>query len=134
MTKESGLGLSFSVDDSTPTLQDISNDVTNVSFATLRASQDVTGVDKSAMERLGLRSDFNCAPNGVFNDASGKSHAVYKNAHTGTTARTVTIAISGQTLSNETLVESFTYTEGTDGSLTWAASHQLADGTVPAWS
>lgn len=134
MAKESGLGLSFSVDDATPTLQDISNDVQSVSWATVRALFDSTGVDKSAMERLPLRSDFNCSPNGVFNDAAGKSHVVYKTGHSSATVRTVTIAISGQTLSNETLIESFAYTEASDGSLTWTASHQLQDGTVPAYS
>jgi len=79
MPKESGLGwTTLSVDDATPTLQDIKNDVTNFDFSTPREEQDVTGVDKSAVERLLLLADFSIALNGVFNDAVNLSHAVFK--------------------------------------------------------
>lgn len=133
MAKESGLGMTVTVDDSGGTGRDISNDVTSLTFATPRALQDATGVDKSAGERVPLLSDFTAQPTGVFNDATNKSFDVYKNAHTGTAARTLAIAISGQTLSCETFA-SASYTRGAGGELTWQADHQLADGTVPTWA
>ena len=39
--------------------------------------QVVTGLDKSAEERLQLLADFSITINGVFNDASNQSHAVF---------------------------------------------------------
>ena len=50
MAKASGLGwsvLSVDLSDGT-TATDIRNDVTNLSFATPRGVQDITGIDKSA--------------------------------------------------------------------------------------
>jgi len=58
MAKESGLGFSCTVDDSGGTGRDISNDVTNLDFATPRGIQDSTGIDVSAMERILLLADF----------------------------------------------------------------------------
>ena len=71
MAKESGLGVdNVQVDDSGGTLRAIINDVTNLEFATPRGVQEVTGIDKSAIERLLLLADFSCTLNGVFNDAA----------------------------------------------------------------
>jgi len=79
MAKESGLAWeTLSVDDSGGTLRDIRNDITNFEFATPRAVQDVTGIDKSAMERLLLLADMSLTLNGVFNDETNKSHTVLK--------------------------------------------------------
>lgn len=129
MAKEAGFPFTVSVDDSTPTLQDISNDVTNFSFATPRGVQDVTGVDKSAMERLLLLADFSVTLNGVFNDAL--SHLVFDELDD---ERTCTLAVSGQSLSNECLFTDYALTRNQDGSLTWSTPGVLADGTVPAWA
>jgi len=135
MAKESGLGwTTLSVDDSAGTPNDIKNDVTNFNFSTPRAVQDVTGIDKSAIERLLLLADFSTTLNGVFNDAAGKSHATFKTVPSSSVARTTTIVISGQTLAPEVLYTDYQLTRGTDGSLTWTAPGSLADGTVPAWS
>jgi hypothetical protein len=78
MAKESGLGATVSVDDSGGTLRDISNDVTDFTINTPRAEQNVTGVDKSANERLQLLADGAFTLNGVYNDAANKSHDVFK--------------------------------------------------------
>lgn len=48
----------LAIDDSAGVPQDLRNDVTNFEFATPRGVQDVTGIDKSAMERLLLLADF----------------------------------------------------------------------------
>src|ERR1044071_7641743 len=135
MAKETGLGwTTLSVDDSSGSVQDIKNDVTNFNFSTPRAVQDVTGIDKSAIERLLLLPDFSTTLNGVFNDAAGKSDAVLKTVPSTSVARTMSIAISGQTLANEVLFTDYQLTRAQDGSLVWTAPGSLADGTVPAWS
>lgn len=135
MAKESGLGwTALSVDDAAAAVQDIRNDVTNFNFATPRGVQDVTGIDKSAMERLLLLADFSITLNGVFNDAVGKSHAVLKTVPSTSVARTTTITVSGQTLAAEALYTDYALTRNQDGSLTWTAPGVLADGTVPAWT
>lgn len=135
ISKESGIGwTTLSVDDSSGTARDIRNDITNFQFATPRAVQDVTGVDKSAIERLLLLADFSITLNGVFNDAANASHAVFKTVPSTSVNRTVSLGVSGQTLANECLFTDYNLTRGQDGSLTWSAPGVLADGTVPTWS
>lgn len=135
MAKESGLGwTTLSVDDASGTPRDVRNDVTNFQFATPRAVQDVTGVDKSAIERLLLLADFSITLNGVFNDAANLSHAVFKTVPSTSVNRTVSLGVSGQTLANECLFTDYNLTRGQDGALTWSAPGVLADGTVPTWS
>jgi len=135
MAKETGLGwTTLSVDDSGGSARAIVNDVTNFNFSTPRGVQDVTGVDKSAMERLLLLADFQIQLNGVFNDASNVSHDVFKTVSSTSVARTVTLTVSGQTLPNEVLFSDYALTRGADGSLTWSATGSLSDGTVPTWA
>ncbi|MGP3917688.1 hypothetical protein [Nonomuraea sp. 10N515B] len=135
MAKESGLAwTTLSVDDSAGTVRAIINDITNFEFATPRAVQDVTGVDKSAMERLLLLADFSITLNGVFNDAAGQSHDVFKTVPSTSVNRTVTLTHSGQTLPNECLFTDYALTRAADGSLTFQAPGVLANGTVPTWA
>jgi hypothetical protein len=138
MAKESGLGLSCTVDDSAGTGRDISNDITGgITISTPSGVQDVTGLDKSAMERLLLLADAVITLNGTFNDAANMSHAVFKDYRTilaGQVGRTVAFAHSGQTLSLELVFTDYQLNRAADGSLTWTAPGQLADGTVPTWS
>ena len=138
MAKESGLGITtLSVDDSAGSAQAIKNDITNFGVRTPSAIQDVTGVDKSAMERLHLMADGEMSLNGVFNDAANLSHAVFKNYRTlaaSQVGRTVTLTVSAQTLAMELLFDDYPLARGADGSFTWAVVGHLADGTVPAWS
>lgn len=135
MAKENGLGITtLSLDDSAGTPVDIRNDVTNFSFATPRGVQDITGVDKSAFERLLLLADFSGSLSGVFNDAASKSHTTLKTVPSTSALRTLSMNISGQTLAGEVLVTDYGMTRGNDGALTWQAPFVLADGTVPTWS
>lgn len=137
MAKESGLGMTVTVDDSAGSGQALTNDITNVSWTMPSAVQDITGLDKSGHERLHLLADFTITLNGVFDDGSNLSFAVFKNYRTlasSQTGRTTAIAHSGQTLSNEVLYSDFGFTRGADGSLTWTAPGSLSSGTVPAWS
>jgi hypothetical protein len=135
VAKESGLGwTTLSVDDASGSVQAIKNDITNFEFATPRAVQDTTGVDKSAFERLLLLADFSITLNGVFNDEANLSHAVFKTVPSTSVARTTTLTVSGQTLACEVLYTDYPLTRGNDGALTWAVPGVLADGTVPTWS
>jgi hypothetical protein len=135
MAKENGLGwTTLSVDDSAGVVNAIKNDVTNFEFATPRGVQEVTGVDKSAYERLLLLADFSGTLNGVFNDAATFSHATFKTVPSTSVARTLSLAVSGQTLAGEVLFSDYSMTRAADGSLTWSAPFSLADGTVPTWS
>lgn len=135
MAKETGLGwTTLSVDNSAGSVNAIKNDVTNFQFATPRGVQDVTGVDKSAFERLLLLADFTITLNGVFNDASNLSHDTFKSVPSTSVARTTTLVVSGQTLAGELLYTDYSMTRGQDGALTWTAPGVLADGTVPTWT
>lgn len=135
MAKESGLGWSTcSLDDASGTPQDIKNDITNLEISTPRAVQDVTGLDKSAVERILLLADASGTLNGVFNDAANKGHAVLKTVSSTSVNRTLTLTVSGQTLANEVLVTDYPLTRAASGELTYAAPFVLADGTVPTWS
>lgn len=135
MAKETGLGwTTLSVDDAGGTARDIRNPSTNFDFATPREVQDVTGLDKSAMERLLLLADFTTTITGVFDDGTNLSHDVFKTVPSTSVLRTMTIVVSGQTLANEVLFTDYSLTRAPNGALTWAAPGVLADGTVPTWA
>lgn len=134
MAKESGLGMTVSVDDSGGSLRDLSNDITNIDFATPRGVQDVTGLDKSGIERLLLLADGSGTISGVFNDASNMSHDVFKTVSSTSVDRTVTIAVSGQTLSMECVLSDYSIARAATGELTYSVPFALADGTVPTWA
>ena len=122
------------MDDSSDAVKAIINDFTNISFSTPRGVQDVTGIDKSAMERLLLLADAAVDFNGVFNDASVPSHDVFKTVPSTAVARTVTLTVSGQTLAGEFLFTDYALTRAGDGSLTFSAPGVLATGVVPTWA
>jgi hypothetical protein len=135
MAKETGLAWSaLMVDDATGDPDDIREDVTNFDFATPRGVQDVTGIDKSAMERLLLLADFSITLNGVFDDATDKAHEVLRTVPSTSVARTTTITVSGQTLAGELLYTDYALTRAADGALTWTAPGVLANGSVPTWA
>ena len=134
MAKESGIGMTVTLDDSAGAGQAITNDVTDISFSTPRASMDSTGLDTSGNERIQLLADFKATINGIFNDAANMSHAVLKTMSSTSVARTLALAVSGQTLSNEVLIDDYSLSRGGDGSLKWGAPVSLQSGTAPAWS
>lgn len=136
MAKQSGLGwTTLSVDDSAGSAEAIKNDITNFQFATPRAVQDVTGVDKSAIERLLLLADFSITLNGVANFANSPSaHDVFKTVPSTSVARTTTLTIASKTLAPEVLYTDYSLTRAASGELTWTAPGVLADGTVPTWA
>jgi hypothetical protein len=123
-----------SVDDSSGTVQAIKNDFTNLQFATPRGVQDITGIDKSAYERLLLLADFSVTLSGVFNPASNMSHDVFKTVPSTSVARTVTLVVSAKTLANEVLFTDYPLTRADGGELTFSVPGVLSDGQVPTWS
>lgn len=138
MSKQTGLSwTTLSVDDSTGSVQDIRNDITNFQFATPRAVQDVTGIDKAAIERLLLLADMSATLNGVANFGAVPSatvHGVFATVPSTSVARTVSIGIGGKTLAAEMLFTDYALTRGQDGALTWQAPAVLANGAVPTWA
>lgn len=141
MAKTSGLGLTaLSVDDSAGTLRDVRTGVSDFQFAVPRAVQDVTGVDKSAIERLLLLADFSVTLNGVGfqDDALTGFHTVFKTVPSTSVQRTVTITITGtvgaNTLTNECVFTDYSVNRGADGAITTSAPGVLANGAVPTWA
>ncbi len=135
MAKESGLGwTAFTVDNSSGSGNNIRNDTTQINWATPRAVQDTTGLDKSARETLLLLADFSFTATGVFNDGSNASHDTFKTISTTSVTRTVVNTISGQTLTAECNLTDYGMNRAADGSFVWTVPGVLADGTAPTWS
>ena len=136
MPKESGIGMTASVDDGGGSAQVITDDVTDLVIGLPRGIQDVTGLADAGMERLLLLADMTMTMNGVFNDAANLSHAVFKTVPSQGAAQTraVAIAISSQTFTAETYATDYVLTRAADGSLTWTVPFVNGDGVIPAWS
>jgi hypothetical protein len=111
-----------------------------MSFATPRGVQDVTGVDKSAMERLLLLADMSMNLSGVYNDtnSSASIHDVFKTVPSTSVAREFTLTVSGQSLGTTPtatlLPTDYALNRGQDGSLTFTVPLVLANGAIPTWS
>jgi hypothetical protein len=135
MAKTSGLGwTTLSVDDASGTPRDIRNDITNLQFATPRGVQDITGIDKSAYERLLLLADFSITLNIVADFAANLVHDTFKTVPSTSVARTTSIGVGGKTLANEVLYTDYPLQRSNSGELTAAIPGVLADGTVPTWA
>lgn len=93
MAKSNGLGDKLLVAG-----YDISNDVASIeALHVVLATQQVTGIDKSAVERIGLVRDGNIDFSTFLNDATGKQHLTLR----GMPATDVhTMYLRGQTLGN----------------------------------
>lgn len=133
--KESGLGWSdASVDDSGGTARDIKNDISNVDFDTPRNVFESPGLDNTSMARILGLGDFSTTIAGQFNDGANLSHDVFKTVCSADVARTITLAISGQTLANEVLLQGYALSRGPDGNFTWSVPAALEDGADPTWT
>lgn len=138
MAKVSGITTSITVDAADAAGDDISGDVTSFNVNTPRGTQDITGLDKSAVERLLLLADGTISIQGVFNPAL--SHVTFSTiptqsgSGTGST-RTVVIVYPGPaTLTMECVLTDYAITRAQDGSLVWTVPGSLANGTAPTWS
>lgn len=124
----------LSVDDASNAQQAIKNDITNFTFATPRAVQDVTGVDKSAIERLLVLADFSITLNGVVNVAANAAHDVFKTVPSTSVNRLITMVMSAKTLAPTVVLTDYAWTRAATGDLTWSVPGVLANGVVPTWS
>ena len=137
MAKLSGIPLVVEIDTSGDVLTDISNDITSVSINSSMGEQDITGLDKSALERLLLLEDAELALTGVFNEAL--SHRIFRDCGCGTNdARDVQVTLPGggalDVLTMVMIFPGYTVSRGADGSLTWTTAGKLADGIAPAYA
>lgn len=133
MAKVTGLGwTTLSVDNASGVLQDIRNDVTNFDFSTPYGTQETTGVDKSAYERLALLADFTGTLNGIFNPSANRIHAVASGDLR--VVRSMNLTVAGVSLNNEVLLTAYNLTRAAGGEFTVAIPFSLADGTTPTWS
>jgi hypothetical protein len=138
MAKEAGLAwTALDVDDAGSTAQDLREDVSDFSFSTPINVAEVTGIDKSAVERLLLLRDFSITLNGTFDDDTADSvHDVFADIMAAAaTSRTTSITVSAQIMTGlEVLYTDYALTRGSDGQLTFTVPGVLANGTIPAWT
>lgn len=138
MAKSSGITSTISVDDGSGGLQNISTGVLSFDISTPRGNADITGLDKSAIERLLLQSDGQVTINGQYDPtATTGLHTVLRTMSSSSAARTVTILVNSTptaTLSMEMICTEYTLNRGADGNLTSTATLVLQSGTAPTWS
>lgn len=131
MAKYAGFAITYTLDDSGGSGVDISNSIGSITLNTTRGEQDVTGLDKSAMERLQLLEDSEVTMGGNGFPPSA-TRAVFENL---SNSRTLVIDYpDSATATVEILLFSYNINRGQDGSLTWEATGRLANGTKLAWS
>lgn len=131
MTKYAGLAMTYTLDNSAGSGVAITNDVGNITLNTTKGEQNVTGLDKSAMERLQLLedSDVSFGGNGF---PSSTTMAVFTNLDN---ARTLVIGYPNSTTATvEIMLFTFNITRGQDGGVTWTANGKLCNGTKLGWS
>jgi hypothetical protein len=138
MAKESGLAwTTLDVDDAGGTAQDLREDVNSFSFATPINVAEVTGIDKSAVERILLLRDFSINLQGTFDDDTADSfHDVFADIMAAAaTSRTTSITVSAQIMTGvEVLYTDYALNRGADGQLQVTVPGVLANGTIPAWT
>ena len=133
MAKETGLGqTTLNLDDDAGNPQDIRNDVTNWDLSTPMNLQETTGVDRYAMERLGLLKDLTGNFNGVFNPAANRAHAVLSGNLR--IPRTMTQVISTASIAAEVLVSDYAVTRAAGGEFTYQSPYSLQSGVEPDWT
>jgi len=109
----------------------ISNDVLSFSFDTPYGVQEITGLDKSAVERLLLRADCTGSLTFAFNVDASRSHATLKTPG----SKSFVINFGGVATATFTAITgNYALSVGADGAITGAASWQLSSGTAVAWT
>lgn len=138
MAKISGLGATITVADASASSRTISNDITDFTLAMPVALQDITGVDKSAHEKLALLRDLNVSLKGVFNSAANMSHAVFSTITTTASNRATSVYPTSNNstpvMTANLLYSAYNLTRGAAGELTFQADGTLADGATPTWA
>lgn len=109
----------------------ISNDVLSFSFNTPYGSQEITGLDKSAVERLLLRADCSGTLTFAFNVDASRSHATLKTPG----SKTFVILFAGVATATFTAITTdYALAVAEDGSMVGTAPWALSSGTAVAWT
>lgn len=139
MAKTSGLPMKVEIEDAAGASHDLSNDITSITISTPRGVQDITGLDKSAIERLLLLADASIQISGVFNAAANMSHDTFKTVMSTDVTRIVLITLPPTTAGSPLLTLHLKFADyqiqrAANGALTWSVTGVNGDGTVPAWT
>lgn len=138
MSKVSGLGALVSVADAGGTPRVISNDVTDFTLNTPRGVQDITGVDKSAHERLLLLADVSVSLKLVFNATANMGHDVFKTVSSTSVPRATSIAPTANNstpiLNFNAIYSDYSLSRSASGELTTSTKGDLSDGALPTWA
>jgi hypothetical protein len=102
-----------------------------VQFDTPYGSQEITGLDKSAVERLLLRADCTGSFVIAFNVDASRSHATFKTPG----SKTFVILFGGAATATFTAITTnYALNVGPDGSITGGFNWALSSGTAVAWT
>lgn len=134
MAKESGIGWTkLEVDDGAGAAHDLKNDFMSLDISTPRATIEVTGLDKAAMERILGLADATLSGEIAFNPAANQAHATFRTVASGTVTRTVALEHSSQTLSMEMIPTTYDLGRDNSGELKGKVELVLSNGTAPTW-
>jgi len=135
MSKATGLGwTTLTIADASGTAQDLRDDITELSYATPRGVQDVTGIDVSARQRLLLLADASYDFSGVWDNGATAAHEVFSTIPSTSVNRAIDNTVNGSTLNGNFLLTDYQISRSNSGELTWKVPAALADGNVPTWS
>ena len=136
MAKVAGFLTSLTVTDNGAVARNITNATTDISFTLNQHQIDISGLDKTSMERMNLRGDATVTLSGVVDNASNNQHDVFKTVHLSTAVARVFVAttVAGPILTGTVLFANYTVTPGADGSLKWTATGNCSSGTTFAWT
>jgi predicted secreted protein len=133
VAKQTGITGTVTIADAAGNNRTFSADVTDFTINQSRQQIDVTGIDKSFMERLPGLGDYQVGLSGVFNPTAQFSHDVF--ASMGTALRAFTIVVGPQgTAVGTAALESYNVSRAQGGALTWQAQLNCANGTAMGWS
>lgn len=134
VNKQSGLGwTTWTVADASSVAQDLREDITNLTLSTPRAVQDVTGINRSAHERLLLLADVSVEMNGVWDNGSNQAHEVFSTIPSTAVNRAIASTVNSANFGFNALLTDYGLTRSASGELTWKVPAVLADGGVPTW-
>ncbi len=141
MPKLTGLSGTIQVADAGAVLRNIGTDITNYAFTTPRGTQDVTGMNVFAHQRLLLLTDFTVTFNGIMDNDPNLSHSVFSTIPSSTGAaaiRAVSIAPTSVAttpiITVNCILTDYQVTRSAAAELTWQVPGTLADGAVPTWA
>ena len=132
MAKFAGLSVTVNIDNTGGTPVNCSNDISSIQLNVPVGEQVVTGLDKTAEERLQLLQDVGCTFSGRGLPSSASRAVVFEALGT---SRTITIDFpDSATCSFEAFLYNLQIGRGDDGSMTWSVEAKLNNGTALAWS